>query len=99
MGSLAEQPNSNSSSVKGKWADVALPSRSALVPLIYPWLGLAMRIAVLIDEDGNILSAHGPFSSSEELRVWAETSLKKAARVEWWRYQDVRLVGVTDNKG
>ena len=58
-----------------------------------------MRIAVLIDEDGNILSAHGPFSSSEELRVWAEQELKKAARVEWWRYEDVRLAGVTDNKG
>jgi hypothetical protein len=57
------------------------------------------RIAVLIDEDGDILGAYGPFNSSEELRVWAEQELKKAARVEWWRYQDVKLVGVTDNKG
>lgn len=57
-----------------------------------------MRILVLLDEDGDILEAHGPFNSSEELRVWAETSLKKVTKIDWWRYQDVKLMAVTGEK-
>jgi hypothetical protein len=56
-------------------------------------------IAVLIDEDGNILSAYGPFPSSEALRRWTEASLKRNDRTEYWRYDEIRLVGVTEDKG
>lgn len=57
-----------------------------------------MRILVLLDEDGNMLEAYGPFNSLYELRVWAETSLKKVTKADWWKYQDLELVGVTEEK-
>ncbi len=56
-------------------------------------------IAVLIDEDGDILGAYGPFLSSEALREWANNELLKIDRLEWWRYEEVRLMGVTEDKG
>jgi hypothetical protein len=62
-----------------------------------------MLIAVLIDEDGNVLSAHGPFPSSVALRVWADReliqSINKSDKIEWHRYEEVKLVGVTEDKG
>lgn len=56
-------------------------------------------IAVLLNEDGEILSAYGLFLSEQELRTWAESSVRRNTVTDYWRYQIVRLVGVTEDKG
>jgi hypothetical protein len=55
-------------------------------------------IAVLIDEDGGIITSYGPFSSHTAIYRWSEEFLRGSG-IKCYRYEIVRLVGVTEEKG
>lgn len=55
-------------------------------------------IAVLIDEDGSIITSYGPFSSHTAIYRWSEEFLRGSG-IEYYRYEIVGLVDVTEDKG
>jgi hypothetical protein len=55
-------------------------------------------IAVLIDEDGNNMSAYGPFPSYDAIYKWNEEFLRDSG-IDYWRYEIIKLAGVTEDKG